>query len=71
LQIRKSLLYLYQLRIKTIEIMDNVWIAKTGMTRTEVEIFYIESINDLIKLGAPEEMAREIVKETLKKTLGL
>ena len=51
--------------------MKNIWIEKTGMTRQEVEKLYIESINDLMSLGATEEMAREILQETLKEKLGL
>jgi hypothetical protein len=51
--------------------MKNVWESKTGMTRTEVEALYIEAIDMLRELGATEEMARKIAKETLKETLGL
>ncbi len=52
-------------------IMDNVWINKTGMTRKEIEAFYLENINMLMSLGVKEEIAREIVQETLKESLGL
>jgi hypothetical protein len=51
--------------------MKNVWESKTGMTRTEVEALYIETIDILRELGATEEMAREIAQETLRETLGL
>lgn len=50
--------------MKTLEI-------KTGMTRTELEKFYINHVNKLIAFGFSENEAREIVQETLKKTLGL
>jgi len=51
--------------------MKTIWEAKTGMTRTEVEALYIETIDMLRELGATEEVAREIAKETLKESLGL
>jgi hypothetical protein len=50
--------------MKTLEI-------KTGMTRVELEKFYINNVNKLISFGFSEDEAREIVQETLKETLGL
>ena len=50
--------------MKTLEI-------KTGMTRTELEKFYINHVNKLIAFGFSESKAREIVQETLKETIGL
>ena len=68
----KSLLYICVIKQnEKRKIMKNIWIERTGMTRQEVEKLYIESINDLMSLGATEEMAREIVQETLKEKLGL
>jgi hypothetical protein len=44
---------------------------KTGMTRTELEKFYISKINLLMSLGLSETESRQMVQETLKQTLGL
>ena len=44
---------------------------KTGMTRTELEKFYINKINFLMSLGLSETESRQMVQETLKQTLGL
>jgi len=44
---------------------------KTGMTRTELEKFYINKINLLMSLGLSETESRQMVQETLKQTLGL
>jgi hypothetical protein len=44
---------------------------KTGMTRMELENFYISKINFLMSLGLSETESREMVQETLKQTLGL
>lgn len=43
----------------------------TGMKREELEKFYIEKVNKAMSFGFSEEEAREIVQESLKKSLGL
>lgn len=44
---------------------------KTGMTRVELEKYYIQKINFAMALGFTEKEAREMVQETLKQSLGL
>jgi hypothetical protein len=51
--------------------MKTIWETRTGMTRTEVEKLYIETIQMLREFGATEEQARSIAQETLKETLGV
>jgi hypothetical protein len=43
----------------------------TGLTRQELEIFYTDKINFLVKMGMQEPQARQTVRELFKETLGL
>jgi hypothetical protein len=43
----------------------------TGLTRQELEIFYANKINFLVKMGMQEPEARQTVRELFKKALGL
>ena len=64
-------LYLYMIinkqkqnAMKTIE-------TRTGKTRKELEIIYINAVKMLVEFGATPQQAREIVKESLRNALGL
>lgn len=43
----------------------------TGLTIQELEIFYIDKINFLVKMGMQEPEARKTVRQLFKETLGL
>jgi hypothetical protein len=49
--------------------MNNVWKLKTGMTREEVEAFYIAAIDTLRDFGYTESEAREMVQESFKESI--
>lgn len=42
---------------------------QTGMTRVELEKFYIDKINQLISFGMDEADARQMIQEVMLETL--
>tara|TARA_R110000744_G_scaffold222386_1_gene341310 strand:+ start:851 stop:1003 length:153 start_codon:yes stop_codon:yes gene_type:complete len=45
--------------------------AVTGRTEAQINSLYLSAIETLVDFGATKEQAREMVKETLRETVGL
>lgn len=45
--------------------------SKTGMTRIQLENYYIQKVNLVMSFGFTEREARKMVQETLKQSLEL
>lgn len=51
--------------------MKTIWETRTGMTREQVEALYIGLANELMKVGATEEQAKQVAEKKIREIAGL